>query len=159
MSLEAVVSGLSARECLTLTLGQEMYAIDIHKVKEIRGYERPTTIANTPDFIKGVINLRGAIVPIVDLRMRFHVSPVDYGPSTVVIILNIGSRVVGIVADSVSDVVMLSRDDIKPAPGFSGAVDTKYLSGIAAMGEQMLLLLDIEHLVNSSELALADDPA
>ncbi len=145
-----------AQEYLTYTLGPEEYAIDILKVQEIRGYEAPTTIANAPAFLKGVINLRGTIVPIVDLRIKFNVGTADYTPFTVVIILNIGSRVVGIVVDSVSDVTMLRQEQIRPAPEFAATVDTKYINGLCTLGERMLIVVDIERLMLSSEMALVD---
>ena len=148
-----------AQEYLTFTLGPEEYAIDILKVQEIRGYEDPTTIANAPDFLKGVINLRGTIVPIVDMRIKFNVGKADYTPFTVVIILNIASRVVGIVVDSVSDVTMLRSDQIRPAPEFAATVDTKYINGLGTLGERMLIVVDIEKLMISSEMALVDEAA
>jgi purine-binding chemotaxis protein CheW len=146
-----------SQEYLTFTLGPEEYAIDILKVQEIRGYENPTTIANSPSFIKGVINLRGTIVPIVDMRIKFNVGKVEYTPFTVVIILNIARRVVGIVVDSVSDVTMLRADQIRPAPEFAATVDTKYINGLGTLGERMLIVVDIERLMISSEMALIDD--
>jgi purine-binding chemotaxis protein CheW len=146
-----------AQEYLTFTLGPEEYAIDILKVQEIRGYENPTTIANAPAFLKGVINLRGTIVPIVDMRIKFNVGKADYTPFTVVIILNIANRVVGIVVDSVSDVTMLRSDQIRPAPEFAATVDTKYINGLGTLGERMLIVVDIEKLMISSEMALVDD--
>ena len=145
------------QEYLTYTLGPEEYAIDILKVQEIRGYEPPTTIANAPSFLKGVINLRGTIVPIVDLRIKFNVGKADYTPFTVVIILNIASRVVGIVVDSVSDVTMLRQDQIHPAPEFSASVDTRYIKGLCTLDERMLIVVDIERLMLSSEMALVDE--
>lgn len=145
-----------AHEYLTYTLGTEEYALDILKVQEIRGYEAPTTIANAPSFLKGVVNLRGTIVPIVDLRIKFNVGEADYTPFTVVIILNIGSRVVGIVVDSVSDVTMLRPDQIRPAPEFSATVDTKYINGLCTLDERMLIVVDIERLMLSQEMALVD---
>ena len=145
------------QEYLTFTLGPEEYAIDILKVQEIRGYENPTTIANSPSFIKGVINLRGTIVPIVDMRIKFNVGQVEYTPVTVVIILNIAGRVVGIVVDSVSDVTMLRQDQIRPAPEFAATVDTKYINGLGTLGERMLIVVDIEKLMISSEMALVDE--
>ncbi len=148
-----------AQEYLTFTLGPEEYAIDILKVQEIRGYEDPTTIANAPNFLKGVINLRGTIVPIVDMRIKFNVGKADYTPFTVVIILNIASRVVGIVVDSVSDVTMLRSDQIRPAPEFAATVDTKYINGLGTLGERMLIVVDIEKLMISSEMALVDEAA
>ena len=146
-----------AQEYLTYTLGPEEYAIDILKVQEIRGYESPTTIANAPEFIKGVINLRGHIVPIIDLRIKFQVGKADYTPTTVVIILNVGGRVVGIVVDSVSDVTMLRPDQIRPTPEFATTVDTKYINGLGTLGERMLIVVDIERLMISHEMALIDE--
>ncbi|BAO28140.1 chemotaxis protein CheW [Sulfuritalea hydrogenivorans] len=143
-----------AQEYLTFTLGAEVYAIDILKVQEIRGYESPTTIANAPEFIKGVINLRGTIVPIVDMRIKFNVGMAEYTPVTVVIILIIGGRVVGIVVDSVSDVTMLRPDQIHPAPQFGAAVDTQYITGLSSLDDRMLIVIDIEKLMLSGEMAL-----
>ena len=147
------------RELLTFILGHEHYAIDILKVQEIRGYETPTRIANTPDFIKGVMNLRGHIVPIVDLRLKLGVGEARYDASTVVIILNILKRVVGVVVDGVSDVVALPADSIKPAPEFGAALDTRYILGLATLGEQLLILVDIERLMGSAEMALVAEVA
>ncbi len=149
---------VKAVEMLTFSLGTEEYAIDILKVQEIRGYEAVTKIANTPAFIKGVINLRGVIVPIVDLRIKFDLGDVAYNEFTVVIILNIGKRVVGAVVDGVSDVVSLKEEDIHPAPEF-GALDTQYLTGLATVNDQMLILVDIERLMSSADMALVEQVA
>ena len=146
-----------AQEYLTFTLGAEEYAIDILKVQEIRGYEKPTTIANAPAFLKGVINLRGTIVPIVDMRIKFNVGEAEYTPFTVVIILSLQGRVVGMVVDSVSDVTMLRADQIRPAPEFAATVDTKYIKGLGTLGERMLIVVDIEKLMLSHEMALLDE--
>ena len=143
------------REFLTFNLGNEEYAIDILKVQEIRGYEAVTRIANTPAFIKGVINLRGVIVPIVDMRIKFDLGDPVYNEFTVAIILNIGKRVIGVVVDSVSDVVSLPEDEIHPAPEF-GTFDTQFLMGLAVVNERMLILIDIERLMTSSEMALVE---
>ncbi len=147
-----------AREFLTFTLGAEEYAIDILRVQEIRGYDQVTAIANSPAFIKGVINLRGAIVPIVDLRIKFNLPSVTYDPFTVVIILNVLERIVGAVVDSVSDVIALTGQEIKPPPEFGGSFDTEYLLGLATVSERMLILVDIEKLMSSRELALLNNP-
>jgi len=157
--IDAGDDGGHAQEYLTFTLGPEEYAIDILKVQEIRGYEQPTTIANTPAFIKGVINLRGIIVPIVDLRIKFGVGKADYTPFTVVIILSIAGRVVGIVVDGVSDVTSLRADQVRPAPEFAASVDTRYIKGLGTLGERMLIVVDIEKLMLSSEMALMDEAA
>lgn len=149
-------ANLSAGEYLTFTLGGETYGIEILKVQEIRSYEIATKIANTPDFIKGVINLRGSIVPIVDLRMRFNLSSVEYNDFTVVIILNLNNRIIGIVVDSVSDVLALTSTQISPVPDLVASIDTKYLLGLATVEQQMLILLNIEQLMSSKEMALMD---
>lgn len=146
------------QEFLTFTLGEEEYAIDILKVQEIRGYDSVTRIANTPAFIKGVINLRGLIVPIVDMRIKFNLGEPVYNEFTVTVILNLGKRVIGAVVDSVSDVISLAAEDIHPAPEF-GTFDMQYLLGLAAVNERMLILLDIERLMSSTEMALIDQSA
>lgn len=145
----------AAGEYLTFRLGDEEYGIPILKVQEIRGYEKPTRIANSPSYMKGVINLRGVIVPIIDLRLRLALAAVDYGPLTVVIILNIGSRVVGIVVDSVSDVLQLDASQVRPAPEMHTSLAEGCITGLGAVDERMLILLEIEHLVSSPEMALA----
>nr|WP_240636203.1 chemotaxis protein CheW [Caldimonas tepidiphila] len=143
------------QEYLTFRLGGEEYGIEILKVQEIRGYEEPTHIANAPAFLKGVINLRGTIVPIVDMRMRFGCPQANYDAFTVVIILHLGARVVGVVVDSVSDVMELPAEAIKPPPEMDAAVDAQYITGLGSSGERMLILLDIERLILSPEMGLA----
>jgi purine-binding chemotaxis protein CheW len=147
------------QEYLTFTLGPEEYAMDILKVQEIRCYEKPTTIANAPEFLKGVINLRGHIVPIIDLRIKFNVGKAEYTLFTVVIILNLGTRIVGIVVDTVSDVAMLRPDQISPSPEFNATVNTKYIQGLGSLNERMLIIVDIERLMLSGEMALIEDAA
>jgi len=148
------------REYLSFKLGNEEYGIDILKVQEIRGYEPPTRIANAPHFIKGVVNLRGVIVPIVDMRLRFGLPDVQYNSFTVVIILNIGSRTVGMVVDSVSDVLELTAGSIKPAPEFNGAIEATYITGLGTIkygdDERMLILMDIEQMMTSPDMGLMD---
>lgn len=153
---EALVKQGEAEEFLTFTLGQEEYAIDILKVQEIRGYDAVTRIANTPDFIKGVINMRGVIVPVVDMRLKFHLGNASYDQFTVMIILNLGQRIVGMVVDTVSDVIALKPDEIKAAPDFGATFDTQYLLGLASVGERMAIVVDIEKLMNSQEMGLID---
>ena len=142
------------REYLTFRLGEEEYGIDILKVQEIRGYEQPTRIANAPEFIKGVVNLRGTIVPIVDMRLRFNCSEVEYNAFTVVIILNLHKRVVGIVVDSVSDVMELASDNVRSAPDIESAIDSSCIFGLGSVNERMLILLDIEKLMSSVDMGL-----
>jgi purine-binding chemotaxis protein CheW len=145
-----------ANEFLTFTLGKEEYGIEILKVQEIRGYDAVTKIANAPEFIKGVVNLRGTIVPVVDMRIKFNLGNVEYNQFTVVIILNLAGRVVGMVVDSVSDVITLSAEQVKPAPDFSSSFDTKYILGLGTVDERMLILVDIEKLMTGSDMALVD---
>ncbi|WP_416885128.1 chemotaxis protein CheW [Marinospirillum sp.] len=144
------------QEFLTFTLGEEEYAIDILKVQEIRGYDGVTRIANTPDYIKGVINMRGVIVPVVDMRLKFHVGEATYNQFTVMIILNLGARVVGMVVDGVSDVVALDAEQIRPAPEFGAALDTQYIKGLVSMEDRMVIVVDIERLMTSQEMGLVD---
>jgi purine-binding chemotaxis protein CheW len=147
---------IAGQEFLAFTLGKEEYGIDILKVQEIRGYETVTRIANAPEFIKGVVNLRGIIVPIVDMRIKFHLGEPTYDQFTVVIILNIGGRVVGMVVDSVSDVITLSAEQIKPAPEMGTALNTDYLIGLGTIDERMLILVDIDKLMSSAEMGLIE---
>ncbi|MDX1635156.1 MAG: chemotaxis protein CheW [Marinobacter sp.] len=142
------------REFLTFRLGEEEYAVDILKVQEIKGYGGVTRIARAPSFIKGVINLRGTIIPIVDLRDRFGVGELSYDEFTIVIILNLTERVVGIVVDSVSDVSRLTDEDIRPAPNFSTAVDTRYIEGLAETDQGMLIVLEIDGLMSDPGMEL-----
>lgn len=153
---EGSVMAGNHQEFLTFTLGKEEYAIDILKVQEIRGYDAVTTVVNSPAFIKGVINLRGVIVPIVDMRLKFNLGEPTYDAFTVVIILNVGDRVVGIVVDGVSDVIGLSTEDIKAAPEFGAAVDTAYMRGLITYEERMIIVLDIEGLMLSSAMQLTE---
>jgi purine-binding chemotaxis protein CheW len=149
--ITAVVS-----EHLTFMLGNETYGIDILKVQEIRGYDIVTHIANAPNFMKGVINLRGIIVPIVDMRIKFNLGEPTYHEFTVVIIINVLDRVIGMVVDSVSDVVTLMPEQIRPAPEMGAALDTHYITGLGTRDDQMLILVDIEKLMSSEEMQLID---
>lgn len=143
-----------ALEILSFRLGQEEYGIDIQKVQELRSYGAVTHIANAPEHLKGVVNLRGTIVPIVDMRIKFKLSEPRYDQFTVVIVLNLGRRVIGMVVDSVSDVVTLAPEQIKPAPEMGARLDTGYLIGLGMLGERMLILVDLERLMSSDEMGL-----
>ena len=140
------------QEFLAFTLGREEYCIDILKVQEIRGYETVTPIPNTPAFMKGVVNLRGLIVPIIDLRIKLQLEMVTYDQFTVVIILNICGRIVGVVVDSVSDVIALAADEIKEAPQLGAAIKTDYINGLVTLDERMLIIIDIEKLATMEEI-------
>ena len=148
----------TSAEFLTFRLGGEEYGIDILRVQEIRSYEEPTRIANAPSFIKGVVNLRGVIVPVVDLRIKLNCSSVAYDGFTVVIVLNVHGRVVGAVVDSVSDVLELAPEQINAAPEMNTAMDTSYITGIASVAERMLILMDIEALMSSADMGLMEVP-
>lgn len=141
---------------LSFTLGKEEYGIDIIKVQELRGYETVTSIANAPEYVKGVINLRGVIVPIIDMRIKFGLGEPTYNQFTVVIILNIAKRTIGMVVDSVSDVINLQPDQIKPAPEMGSGINTEYLLGLGTLQERMLILVDIERLMSSDEIGMLD---
>jgi len=156
---EGATAAVPGRELLTFTLGSEEYGIDILKVQEIRGYDTVTTIANSPEFIKGVINLRGIIVPIVDMRIKFNLGKVEYNQFTVVIILNLANRVMGIVVDGVSDVITLTPEQLKPAPEFGTSLDTQYITGLGTVDERMIIVMDIEKLMSSSDMELVDKAA
>ncbi|RJG09333.1 chemotaxis protein CheW [Massilia cavernae] len=147
------------REFLAFKLGDEEYGIDILKVQEIRGYETVTRIANAPEFIKGVINLRGIIIPVVDMRIKFKLGTPVYDQFTVVIILNISGRIVGMVVDSVSDVTTLSPDQVKPAPEMGTAFNSDYITGLGTVDDRMLILMDIDKLMSSGEMGLIENLA
>ena len=154
---EKVDTDILVQEFLAFTLGQEEYGIDILKVQEIRGYEAVTRIANAPEFLKGVINLRGIIVPIVDMRIQFNLGVPTYDQFTVVIILNIEGRVVGMVVDSVSDVMTLLPEQVRPAPEMGTTFSGDFLIGLGTLEERMLILVDIVKLMSSAEMGLVDE--
>lgn len=141
-------------EVLSFRLGGEEYAISILKVQEIRGYDAVTRIANTPEYLKGVVNLRGIIVPVIDMRIKLNIGKATYDAFTVVIVLNINHHTIGMVVDSVSDVVTLTPEQIKPAPDLGATVSGEYLQGLGTVDERMLILLDIDRLLGSDELGL-----
>lgn len=155
----AHLAGPLASEFLVFRLGSEEYGIDIQKVQELRGYEAVTGIANAPDFIKGVINLRGIIVPIIDMRIKFNLGTPRYDQFTVVIILNIAGQVMGMVVDSVSDVITLTSEQIRPASDIGSAVKADYLTGIGTLDQRMLILVDIRKLMSSEDIGLITDVA
>ncbi|OFC69873.1 chemotaxis protein CheW [Alteromonas confluentis] len=144
------------QEYLSFILSDEHYALDITSVKEIRGYEKVTPIANAPAFIKGVLNLRGDIVPIIDLRIKFNIPNPTYNEFTIVIMLHVHNRVIGIVVDGVSDVVRLTEDEVRPPPDFGVIFDSRFLKGLATVDDRMIILVNIEQLISSGELGLVD---
>jgi purine-binding chemotaxis protein CheW len=152
----ARVAAASAGEFLTFRLGGEEYGVDILKVQEIRSYEAPTRIANSPAFLKGVVDLRGVIVPIIDLRLKLGCDSAELNAMTVVIVLNMRGRVIGAVVDAVSDVIQLDAALVQPAPAMNALVDTRYIRGIANVAERMLILVDIESVLTGDELGALD---
>jgi purine-binding chemotaxis protein CheW len=149
----------ATREVLVFVLGKEEYGVDILKVQEIRGYEKVTPIPSAPAYLKGVVNLRGIIVPVIDLRVKFGMANPAYDSFTVVVILRIAGRVIGVVVDGVSDVVRLAPGDVKPAPQLGALVDASFLAGLATQNDRMVLLLDIEKFLSSGELNLLNQVA
>ena len=138
---------------LTFMLAGEEYGVDILRVQEIKGWDSVTPIPNTPPYIKGVINLRGTIVPIFDLRERFSLDQIPYGPTTVVIVLKVnkenGSRTMGIVVDAVSEVYNISTEGMKPSPDFGTSISMDFVHGLATVDDKMIIVLDIDRLLNS----------
>ncbi|MFZ6818417.1 chemotaxis protein CheW [Undibacterium sp. Ji22W] len=147
------------RQFLAFTLGLEEYGLDLLQVQELREYEKVTHIANAPAFLKGVVNLRGIIVPIMDMRIKLGFDEVTYNELTVVIILNIRGRTVGMVVDSVSDVINFGPEEVKPAPEMGTAVDADYLIGLGTIDERMIILVDIDRMMSSNEIGLLTQAA
>lgn len=152
-----------SNQVLTFTLGDETYGVDILRVQEIRGWSPVTRIPQAPSHVLGVLNLRGSIVPIVDLRMRFNLQHAEYTPLTVIIVLSvqspIGRRDFGVVVDGVSDVIDVAANDVKPAPEFGAQVSTEFIEGLAAVSGRMVMLLDIDHLIGADVTGVALNPA
>jgi len=149
--------GEDMQQFLTFILASEEYGVDILRVQEIKGWDAVTQVPNTPEYVRGVINLRGTIVPIIDLRIRFSMEQLEYGPTTVVIVLKVmsdeeNSRIMGIVVDGVSDVYNVKNDDINAAPDFGEGVDSSFVKGLATVEEKMVIILDIDYMLNSAEL-------
>ena len=150
------------KELLTFLLAGEEYGVDILRVQEIKGWSTVTSIPNTPEYIRGVINIRGSIVPIIDMRLRFNIEKKEYDATTVVIVLNVFGnnkryRTMGVVVDAVSDVYNIPVDDVKASPDFGTAVDTEFVTGLATINEKMIIVLDIDHMLNAAELAVIDE--
>ncbi|GAB6195540.1 chemotaxis protein CheW [Lysobacter xanthus] len=158
MSTEADhdTAAVSDHEYLTFTLASEEYGVDILKVQEIRGYDQVTRLPGAPEFVKGAINLRGLIVPVVDMRLKFRLSQATYDETTVMIVLSVAGRTIGIVVDGVSDVLRLEPAQVRPVPDLGSAIDRKFLTGLGVVEERMLILLDIERLMTSEEMGLVE---
>jgi len=160
LEIQSMEQGSDDQQYLTFILAGEEYGVDILRVQEIKGWDNVTPIPNTPDYIRGVINLRGTIVPIIDLRDRFSLDSIPYGSTTVVIVLKVitgdKSRIMGIVVDAVSEVYNINSDAMKPPPDFGTLIGIDFIQGLAAVEEKMIIILDIDHLLNSAELSATD---
>jgi purine-binding chemotaxis protein CheW len=158
--LDALSSQISfatdGNQYLTFTLGQEEYGVEILKVQEIKGYSAITPIPNTPSYIKGVMNLGGTIIPVVDLRAKFGMVATEYNQFTVIIVVRVGAKVMGVIVDAVSDVLNIPTTDIQAAPDFGAQVETRFISGMAKAGEKLVVLLEIEKIIGDDELAALD---
>jgi purine-binding chemotaxis protein CheW len=157
--MQATATRGGTREVQVFILGAEEYGVDILKVQEIRGYEKVTPIPSAPAYLKGVVNLRGIIVPVIDMRIKFGLADPKYDSFTVVIILRVTGRVIGVVVDAVSDVIRLAPGEVKAAPALGSIVDSGFLAGLATQGERMILLLEIEKFLSSGELKLVNQAA
>ena len=154
----ATAAGLNAYasdvdQYLTFSLGQEEYGIEILKVQEIKGYSAITPIPNTPPHVKGVMNLRGTVVPVVDLRAKFGMEAVEYSKFTVIIVVMVGQKIAGLVVDAVSDVLNIQQSEVRPAPDFGARADTRFISGVASIGDKLAVLVDIDKLLTEEEVA------
>lgn len=153
---QAMVESHGTDQYLTFVMDEEEYGVDILSVQEIRGWEKTTKIPNSPKYLKGVINLRGTIVPIVDLRVKFNLSQVEYTPVTVVIVLKLtfeaGERTVGIVVDAVSDVYSILENDIRESPDVSQSANSQFIKGLATVNEKMVIILELAKLLDDQEL-------
>lgn len=147
------------RQYLTFQLGNEFYGVNILKVQEIKGYTDVTRIPNTPDYMKGVLNLRGTIVPIINLRMKFGMDQIEFTSFTVIVVVVVNERVMGMIVDSVSDVLTMGADDMKPAPELGTSVDTSFIDGIATMADQLVTLLDIDRVLTEKEMEQVESVA
>jgi len=150
------------RQYLSFLLDDEEYGVDILRVQELRGWTPVTRVPDMPEYLRGVLNLRGAIIPVVDLRCKFGLQEVEYGPTTVVIVVNVDSgkteRVMGIIVDAVAETYTLDLETIQPAPRVGAAINARFITGLVAQNERMIVLLDIDELMNSDELAVDFNP-
>ena len=156
----SAITDAEVSQYLTFKLADEEYGVDIMKVQEIRSWETLTSIPNTPDFIVGVTNLRGIVVPIIDLRIRFDLDKVEYGGSTVVIVVKVnhkgGERIMGIVVDAVSEVYQITEEMIRETPELGGAISLEFIKGLATIDDKMIIMLDIDLLVSPEHLKIQE---
>lgn len=161
VEIDSINNDEDQAQFLSFTLGDEDYGVNILRVQEIRGWEEVREIPNTPDYIKGVLNLRSTVVPIIDLRIRFGLDKVEYLSTTVIIVLSVekedGAHVMGVVVDAVSDVLHIESDDIKDAPNFGAKINTKYINGMVMVDDRMVILLDADKLLDQDELSAIEN--
>jgi purine-binding chemotaxis protein CheW len=150
--------GSATHQFLTFSLGHEEYGVEILKIQEIKGFSPLTPLPNAPHYVKGVLNLRGTIVPIIDLRARFAMAEVECTKYTVIVVVRVGGQTIGFVVDAVSDVLTVSRDEIQPTPDLHGQIDTACLTGLASAGEKMVILLDIDTVLGGAAQAGLPSP-
>lgn len=156
---DAAGSAVDGAQYLTFALGSEEYGVGILNVQEIKGWSAVTPIPNTPAYVKGVMNLRGTIVPVIDLRLRLGMPAADQGPFTVIVVLSVGTRIVGTIVDAVSDVLTIPAADVQPAPSFGSAVDLRFIAGIARANDKLVVLLDVDAMLRHDDLEALDDPS
>jgi len=154
--INATISSGTGDQFVTFTLGNEEYGVEILKVQEIIGYQGFTKIPNVPPFVKGVLNLRGSVVPVIDLRLKFGMPEKEYDKFTVILILEVAGRIIGTIVDAVSDVVTLTEDEMQPTPDFSSGIRTDFISGMGRKDDKLIILLDIDKVLSDGELELLD---
>jgi len=157
-TFDGVTGATDGAQYLTFALGDEEYGVAILNVQEIKGYAPVTPIPNTPPWVRGVMNLRGTIVPVIDLRLRLGMPAADYGPFTVIVVLAVGAKVVGAIVDAVSDVLSIPDGQVQRTPDLGIAIDVRFVGGIAQADEKLVILLDAETLLRHDELSALDEP-
>jgi purine-binding chemotaxis protein CheW len=154
MKIAAANQVQESQQFLTFLLEEQEYGLEIFKIREIRGYAPITPIPNVPVHVRGVMNLRGTVLPVIDLRMKFNLPPVEYNKFTVIVIATVANKTVGLLVDAVSDVLTIGLDAIREAPDFGAAVDTRFINGVFQSREHLAVALNLEELLTESELAL-----
>jgi purine-binding chemotaxis protein CheW len=157
-TFDGVTGTTDGAQYLTFALGDEEYGVAILNVQEIKGYAPVTPIPNTPPWVRGVMNLRGTIVPVIDLRLRLGMPAADYGPFTVIVVLAVAAKVVGAIVDAVSDVLSIPDGQVQQTPDLGFAIDGRFVGGIAQADEKLVILLDAETLLRHDDLAALDEP-
>lgn len=147
----------ASSQFLTFLLDEQEYGLELFKIQEIRGYAPVTPIPNVPAHVRGVMNLRGTVLPVVDLRMKFRLPPIEYNKFTVIVIAAVGEKTVGLLVDAVSDVLQVNHDAMRAAPDFGAAVDTRFINGVFQTREHLAVALNLEKLLTETELSVPED--